>query len=151
MQEEHQWWDTDRNDGTHQREHPVTSAAYERPDLTTITLMFCAIAQENTLNRLCSQLSALTRCKKHIAHTSKKMKAGVIERLATKTLKRNTTMKGQKRLNINQISSSRNSLSPKVRWNRVGQTDEERLAEERAAKTVADCRRPTSRRRTSSL
>jgi hypothetical protein len=31
----------------------------------------------------------------------------------------------------------------------VGQADEERLAEERATKTVADYRRPASRRRTS--
>jgi hypothetical protein len=69
-------------------------------------------------NGLCGQLSALTRCKKHIAHTVKKMKAGVIRHLATKTLKRNTTLKGRRRLNVNQISDSRNSLSPKVRWNR---------------------------------
>jgi hypothetical protein len=48
------------------------------------------------------------------------MKAGVIERLTKKTLKRNTTLKGRRRLNVNQISSSRNSLSPKVRWNRGG-------------------------------
>jgi hypothetical protein len=45
------------------------------------------------------------------------MKAGVIGRLATKTLKKNTTLKGRIRLNINQISDSRNNLSPKVRWN----------------------------------
>jgi hypothetical protein len=32
MQKEHQWWDTDRKDGTHQRQHLVTSASYERPD-----------------------------------------------------------------------------------------------------------------------
>jgi hypothetical protein len=60
------------------------------------------------------------RCKKHIAHTAKKTKAGVVGRLATKTLKRNTNLKGQRRLNVNQISSSRNSISPKVRWNRGG-------------------------------
>jgi hypothetical protein len=48
------------------------------------------------------------------------MKAGVIGRLATKMLKRNTTLKGRRRLNVNQISSNRNSLSPKVRWNRGG-------------------------------
>jgi hypothetical protein len=58
------------------------------------------------------------RCKKHIAHTTKKMKAGIIKRLATKTLKRNTTPQGQRRLNVNQISDSRNILIPKVRWNR---------------------------------
>jgi hypothetical protein len=29
MQEEHQWWDADRKDRTHQRQHPVTSASYE--------------------------------------------------------------------------------------------------------------------------
>jgi hypothetical protein len=29
MQEEHQWWDVDRKDGTHQRQHLVTSASYE--------------------------------------------------------------------------------------------------------------------------
>jgi hypothetical protein len=32
MQEEHQWWVTDRKDETHQRQHPVASASYERPD-----------------------------------------------------------------------------------------------------------------------
>jgi hypothetical protein len=48
------------------------------------------------------------------------MKSGVIRRLATKTLKRNTTPKDRRRLNINQISGSRNSLSPKVRWIRGG-------------------------------
>jgi hypothetical protein len=62
----------------------------------------------------------LTRCKKHIAHIAKKTKAGVIGRLATKTLKKNTTLKGRRRLNVNQISGSRNNLSPKVRWNRGG-------------------------------
>jgi hypothetical protein len=25
MQEKHQWWDTDRTDETHQRQHPVTA------------------------------------------------------------------------------------------------------------------------------
>jgi hypothetical protein len=55
-----------------------------------------------------------------MAHTAKKTKVGVIGRLATKKLKRNTTLKGRRRLNVNQISSSRNSLSPKVRWNRGG-------------------------------
>jgi hypothetical protein len=60
------------------------------------------------------------RRKKHIAHTAKKMKTRVIKRLATKTLKRNTTLKDRRRLNINQISGSRNNPSPKVRWNRGG-------------------------------
>jgi hypothetical protein len=58
------------------------------------------------------------RYKKYIAHTAKKMKTGVIGRLAIKTLKRNTTLKGRRRLNVNQIGGSRNSLSPKKRWNR---------------------------------
>jgi hypothetical protein len=60
------------------------------------------------------------RCKKHIAHTAKKTKARVFGRLATNTLKRNTTLKGRRRLNVNQISSSRNNHSPKVRKNRGG-------------------------------
>jgi hypothetical protein len=29
MQEEHQWWDADRKDVTHQIQHLVTSASYE--------------------------------------------------------------------------------------------------------------------------
>jgi hypothetical protein len=58
----------------------------------------------------------LTRCKKHIAHTAKKAKTGVIKRLATKMLERNTTLKYQGMLNINQISDTRNNLGPKVRW-----------------------------------
>jgi hypothetical protein len=48
------------------------------------------------------------------------MKAGVIRRLATKTLKRNTTLKDRRRLNVNQISSNKNNPNPKVRWNRGG-------------------------------
>jgi hypothetical protein len=32
MQEKHQWWDADRTDETHQRQHLVTSTSYERPD-----------------------------------------------------------------------------------------------------------------------
>jgi hypothetical protein len=60
------------------------------------------------------------RCKKHIAHIAKKMKAGVIGHLTTKTLKRNTTLKGRRRLNVNQISGSRNSINPKVRQDRGG-------------------------------
>jgi hypothetical protein len=56
------------------------------------------------------------RSKKHIAHTAKKTKEGVIRRHATKMLKRNTTLKGRRRLNINQISGGRNNLSSKVRW-----------------------------------
>jgi hypothetical protein len=55
------------------------------------------------------------RCKKHIAHTTKKAKAGVIGRLTIKMLKRNTTLKELRRLNANQISGSRNSLGPKMR------------------------------------
>jgi hypothetical protein len=39
----------------------------------------------------------------HSTH-NKKMKAGVIGRLATKTLKRNTTLKSRRRLNVNEIS-----------------------------------------------
>jgi hypothetical protein len=46
------------------------------------------------------------------------MKAGVIGRLATKIFKRNTTLKRRRRLNVNQISGGRNSLSAKVRCNR---------------------------------
>jgi hypothetical protein len=29
MQKEHQWWDANRKDGTHQRQHLMTSASYE--------------------------------------------------------------------------------------------------------------------------
>jgi hypothetical protein len=32
MQEEHQCWDMDRKDETHQRQHLMTSASYERQD-----------------------------------------------------------------------------------------------------------------------
>jgi uncharacterized membrane protein len=32
MKEKHQWWNVDRKDETHQRQHPVTSTSYERPD-----------------------------------------------------------------------------------------------------------------------
>jgi hypothetical protein len=34
MQEKHQWWDTDGKDETHQTQHPMMSASYERPDPT---------------------------------------------------------------------------------------------------------------------
>jgi hypothetical protein len=54
--------------------------------------------------------------KKHIEHTIKKSKATVIRHLATKMLKRNTTLKGRVRLNVKQISCGRNIFAPKVRW-----------------------------------
>jgi hypothetical protein len=55
--------------------------------------MLNTISQENTLNRLSGQLSALTRCKKHVAHTSKEAKARIVRQLATKTLIWNPTLK----------------------------------------------------------
>jgi hypothetical protein len=93
-QEKHQWWDVDRMDKTHQRQHPMTSISYKRlyPNNDNSYALHYSL-RTYTLNRLCDQLSVLTRCKKHIAHTTKKMKAGVIGRLATKKLKRNTTLK----------------------------------------------------------
>jgi hypothetical protein len=100
MQEDHQWWGTGRKDGTHQRQHLVMSASYERSD-------------PNNDNPYALRYSLRK-------HTAKKTTAGVIRRLATKTLKRNITLKGRRRLNVNQISDNRNSLSPKVRWNRGG-------------------------------
>jgi hypothetical protein len=32
MQEKHQWWDTVKKDGTHQRQHLIMSTSYERSD-----------------------------------------------------------------------------------------------------------------------
>jgi hypothetical protein len=32
MQENHQWWDVDKKDEIHQKQHPMTSASYERLD-----------------------------------------------------------------------------------------------------------------------
>jgi len=55
--------------------------------------MLSTVSQENTLNRLSGQLSVLTRCKKHIADTSKKTKIRIVRKLATKTLIWDTTMK----------------------------------------------------------
>jgi hypothetical protein len=70
------------------------STFYERLDPNSDNPYALCYSLRNTLNRLRNQLSALTRRKKHIAHTTKKMKAAVIGRLATKMLKRNTTLKG---------------------------------------------------------
>jgi hypothetical protein len=83
MKEKHQWWDADRKDETHQRQHPVMSASYERPGPNGDNPYALRYSLKNTLNGLCDQLSALTRCKKHIAHTTKKTKVGVIGHLAT--------------------------------------------------------------------
>lgn len=44
--------------------------------------------RKNTVNRLINQLIVLRRCKKHIAHATKKMKARVVRHLATKMLKK---------------------------------------------------------------
>uniref|UniRef100_A0A0A9CGU6 Uncharacterized protein n=1 Tax=Arundo donax TaxID=35708 RepID=A0A0A9CGU6_ARUDO len=55
--------------------------------------MLNTISQKDTFNRLSGQLGVLSRCKKHIAHTAKKMKDGVVRRLPTKTLIRNPPMK----------------------------------------------------------
>jgi hypothetical protein len=43
MQEEHQRWDANRKDGTHQRQHLMTSASYERSESNNDDLILCAI------------------------------------------------------------------------------------------------------------
>jgi len=55
--------------------------------------MLSTVSQKNTLNRLSGQLSALSRCKKHIADTPKKAKTRIVRKLATKKLIQNPTMK----------------------------------------------------------
>jgi hypothetical protein len=119
MQEEHQWWDVDRNDETHQRQHLMTSASYERPDPNNDNPYALRYSlRKHTQRTVRSTYCAHEVQEAHSTHTVKKTKAGVIGRLATKTLKRNTTLKGRRKLNVNQISGSRNRLNPKVRWNR---------------------------------
>ena len=58
----------------------------------------------------------LTRGKKNIAHTSKEMGTRIVRSLATETLNWDLTLKGRRRLNINQESGSRNSHSPEIWW-----------------------------------
>jgi hypothetical protein len=57
--------------------------------------------------------------------THEKMMARVIKELATKMVNMNTTLKDRRRLNVNQISGSRNSLILIVR---LGQ-EEQRMQE----------------------
>jgi hypothetical protein len=118
MQEEHQWWDTDRKDGTHQTQHLVMSASYERLDPNNDNPYALRYNIRKTHSTNCVVNLVRSRGARSTSHTAKKTNAGAIEHLATKTLKMNTTLKGRRRLNVNQISGSRNRLSPKVRCNR---------------------------------
>jgi len=55
--------------------------ATRRRIIAAITFMFRTIPQKNTLNRLSSQFSALTRGKQNIADTSKNSKVVIVGRL----------------------------------------------------------------------
>jgi hypothetical protein len=97
MQEEHRWWDVDRKDGTHQRQHLVTSASYEWPNPNNDNpYALCYSLRKHSTD--CAVSLVHSWGVRSIAHTAKKMKAGVIRRLATKMLKRNTILKARRRL-----------------------------------------------------
>jgi hypothetical protein len=77
-----------------------------------------AVAKEDTLNRLSTQLGAFAWSKKNIANATKKTKGRVIRSVTSETLKRNTTLQGCGGLKVDEIGGNRHSLSPEVRRKR---------------------------------
>jgi hypothetical protein len=80
--------------------------------------MLITISEKNTLNRLSSEFGAFARSKKNVANTTKRAKYRIVWRTIIETLERNGTLKGSRRLNINEIGRGRDSLSPEMRWKR---------------------------------
>ena len=91
--------------------HPTSNRV-----IATITLMLRAVAKKNTLNGLSSQFSAFTRRKKDKTDTSKTSEVTVTGSMTKKALIRCTPLKNRGGLPVNEEDSSRDSLSPEVRW-----------------------------------
>jgi hypothetical protein len=86
--------------------------------ITPITFMLKTIPQKNTLNRLCGQLSTLTRCKQNIACAPKNSKMIIARRRTKKYLTRTFVGQFGRWLSIDEIDCSRNSFTPKMRWDK---------------------------------
>lgn len=84
--------------------------------IATITLKLRAVAKKNTLNRLSSQLGALTRWKKHVVDTTETAKMTTLGWRTSETLKRDASLKSRRGLPIDKKGSGRDSFSPKLRW-----------------------------------
>ena len=84
--------------------------------ITTITLMLKTITQKNTGDRLGSELCSLLRGKQNKTTTTKHTKMIVAGRGAMKTLTRATITKTRRRLKVDEINSSADSISPEMRW-----------------------------------
>ena len=88
--------------------------------ITTITLMFKTIPQKHALNWLSSQLSPLTRCKQDITSATKNSKMIIARWSTKKNFTKTFSRQCGRRLSIYEISSGRNSLTPKMRRNKWG-------------------------------
>ena len=82
---------------------------------TAIALMLVTVSEKDTLNRLSGEFGAFVRSKKDKANTTKQPEHRIVRRAIIKTLKRNGTLESGRRLDINEIYRSRDSLSPKRR------------------------------------
>jgi hypothetical protein len=89
--------------------------AMRRWIITPITFVLKTIPQKNILNRLCGQLSMLTRCNLNIACASKNSEMIIARRCTKKYLSRAFTRQFGRWLSIDEIDCSRNSFTPKMR------------------------------------
>jgi hypothetical protein len=85
---------------------------------TAVALMLITVSKKNTLSRLSGQFGAFAGRKKNIANATKQTKSRVVWRGTRKTLERNATLKGSRRLNVNEVSRCSDSLSPEMRRKR---------------------------------
>jgi hypothetical protein len=85
---------------------------------TAVALMLITVSKKNTLSRLSGQFGAFAGRKKNIASATKQTKSRVVWRGTRKTLERNATLKGSRRLKVNEVSRCSNSLSPEMRRKR---------------------------------
>ena len=80
--------------------------------------MLEAITKEHTRDRLSCEFCLLARGKQNKTAIAKHTKMSVVGRGAMKTLTRATIMKTRRRLKVDEINSSADSISPEVRGNR---------------------------------
>ena len=83
--------------------------------ITTITLMLEAITKEHTRDRLSCEFCLLPRGEQNKTATAKHTKMIIARRGAMKTLTRAAIMKMRGRLEVNEINSGADSISPEVR------------------------------------
>ena len=84
--------------------------------IATITLMLEAITQKHTRDRLGCEFCSLPRGEQNKTATAKHTKMIVAGRGAMKTLTRATIVKTRGRLEVDEINSSADNISPEVWW-----------------------------------